>query len=92
MKKIIYLFAFLSCFAVISCDESLTEVPKDFSSPENSFTNKANFESALANIYLTFRTQMYVGDGDSYTSFDMMGVDVDFGDNKLNNTTLKPAS
>ena len=87
MKKIIYLFAFLSCFAVISCDESLTEVPKDFASPENSFTNKANFESALANIYLTFRTQMYVGDGDSYTSFDMMGVDVDFGDYKLNNTT-----
>ena len=50
MKKVILTLIILSGFAVFSCDTSLTEIPKDFASPENSFTNKAGFEAALANI------------------------------------------
>jgi starch-binding outer membrane protein, SusD/RagB family len=61
MKKIIYILIFLVGFGVLSCDQSLTEIPKDFASPENSFTNKAGFDAALANIYLSIRTQTYVG-------------------------------
>ncbi len=87
MKKIIYLFIILTGFITFSCDESLTEVPKDFASPENTFTNKAGFEAALANIYLSVRTQMYVGDGDVWTSFDLLGPDVDLGTLKTNNTS-----
>jgi starch-binding outer membrane protein, SusD/RagB family len=87
MKKIFYVMIFLTGFAVFSCNESLTEIPKDFASPENSFTDKAGFDAALANIYLNIRTQMYVGNGDSWNSFDMLGPDVDLGDLKVNNTT-----
>ena len=86
MKKILYLILLLLAFAGNSCKENLTEIPKDFASPENSFVTKENFEAALANIYLTIRTQMYVGDGDSQTSFDMLGIDCDFSDYKISNT------
>lgn len=86
MKKIIYLFILLLAFSGNSCNEDLTEIPKDFASPENSFVTKENFEAALAHIYLTIRTQLYIGDGDSFTSFDMLGIDVDFADNKISNT------
>ena len=79
MKNIKYmlLVLFLSVFGT-SCDhdEVLTEVPKDFLSPENSFVNKSGFESALANIYLGIRGSFYAS-GDSYSNFDMQGVDVD---------------
>jgi hypothetical protein len=88
MKKIIYIIIFLSGFAVFSCTESLTEVPKDFASPENSFTNKAGFDAALANIYLSIRNQMYIGDGDIWSSYDMLGADVDLGDLKISNTAF----
>ena len=87
MKKIIYILIFLSGFAVLSCNESLIEVPKDFASPENSFTNKAGFDAALANIYLSIRTQLYIGDGDNLSNFDLLGVDADLGDLKVDNTT-----
>ena len=87
MKKIIYIFLFLFGLSFFSCDESLTEIPKDFASPENSFTNKAGFEAALANIYLTIRTHTYIGDGDIWSSYDLLGPDIDLGDLKVNNTT-----
>ena len=87
MKKIKYsIIIFL--LAVISCDfdNVLTEVPKDFQSPENSFTKKADFESALAHIYLTIRTQLYAYT-DSWQNYDLMGVDVDLGIQKPNDVT-----
>lgn len=87
MKKIIFIIVFLAGFGVTSCDQSLSEMPKDFASPENSFTNKAGFDAALANIYLNIRSQMYIGNGDNWASFDLLGFDADLGDLKVNNTT-----
>jgi hypothetical protein len=86
MKKILFILIFLSGSVMFSCKESLTEVPKDFASPENSFTNKAGFDAALAHIYLSIRNQMYIGDGDIWSSYDMLGADVDLGDLKVSNT------
>lgn len=79
MKKIKYILILFCLIGWSSCNnELLTEVPKDFLSPENSFKNKTDFESALANIYLTIRTNMYAN-ADSWQNFDLLGVDVDFG-------------
>lgn len=88
MKKIKYLLL-LSLFAGwVSCDfdDVLTEMPKDFQSPENSFAKKADFESALANIYLTIRTHLYAYT-DSWQNYDLMGVDVDLGIQQSSNDT-----
>ena len=66
--------------SIVSCKKSLTEVPLDFYSPENSYTNKAQFESALADIYLKIRTNFYAN-ADEVNNFDMLGIDADFADN-----------
>ena len=87
MKYYKYILIFLFIIGgTISCDldEILEEQAKDFLSPENSFTDKAGFESALANIYLTIRTNMYENT-DSWQNFDMLGVDVDFAALQVNN-------
>jgi hypothetical protein len=88
MKKFKYIFIFIFTVGLISCDfdEVLTEVPKDFQSPENSFTNKAGFESVLAHIYLTIRTYMY-SYTDSHENFDMLGIDGDLAYLLLTNDT-----
>jgi len=52
----------------------------DFYAPENSYTNKAQFESALADIYLKIRTNFYAN-ADEVNNYDMLGIDVDFADN-----------
>lgn len=80
MKTIKYLILLLLLgFLPVSCivDTDLQEVPKDFFSPENSFTDKAGFESALADIYRTIRTDMYMYT-DNSSNWDMLGIDVDF--------------
>jgi hypothetical protein len=46
MKKIIIISAMLATLVVSSCKKDLSEVPLDFYTPENSFNNKAQFESA----------------------------------------------
>ena len=79
MKKIFLLSTVLAGLALLSCNKSLDEVPKDFFSPENSFNNKAQFESALANIYLRVRTDMYAF-SDAKENYDLMGIDADFAD------------
>ena len=38
--------------SMTSCYDLLTEVPKDFLTPENSYTDRLCYEAALANIYL----------------------------------------
>ena len=60
-----------------SCKKSLTEVPLDFYSPENSYTNKVQFESALAGIYSNVRSNFY-SNADEVNNFDMLGIDCDF--------------
>ena len=84
-NKYILIF-FISLIGLISCDldKVLEEIPKDFSSPENSFTDKSGFESALANIYLNIRSNLYTT-YDSYANFDMLGIDIDFGAHQIDN-------
>ncbi|MDR3217364.1 MAG: RagB/SusD family nutrient uptake outer membrane protein [Dysgonamonadaceae bacterium] len=80
MRTIKYLLIItLISFLTVSCvvDTDLQEVPKDFQSPENSFVNKAGFESALADIYRTVRTDMYMP-SDNVNNFSMLGIDIDF--------------
>src|SRR5687767_6092795 len=71
-----------------SCKKSLNEVPLDFYTPENSFTNKAQFESALANIYLGIRSSFYAR-GDAYSNFDMLGLDIDLANVESNSSATK---
>jgi len=80
MKKIFFLLLALPMLSIVSCKKSLTEVPLDFYSPENSYSNKAQFESALADIYLKIRTNFYAN-GDQVDNYDMLGIDADFADN-----------
>ncbi len=82
MKNISYIL--LLVFFVgwgTSCnqDELLTEVPKDFLSPENSFTNQAGFEAAILDIEKEVRNG-FVARGDGNTRDNaLIGIDVDFG-------------
>lgn len=77
MKLIKRLFiSVLLVSSLTTCHDLLTEVPKDFLTPENSYTNRKGFEAALADIYLSIRNDFYL-EGDSWKNFDLMGGDVD---------------
>ena len=77
MKLIKQLFIGLAFVgSVTSCNDLLTEVPKDFLTPENSYTNKKGFESALGNIYLNIRDNFYAN-SDDLGNYDMLGIDAD---------------
>jgi starch-binding outer membrane protein, SusD/RagB family len=80
MKKIFLISSVLAGLAISSCRKSLDEVPKDFASPETSFTSKAQFESALANLYMRVRTDLYCPRLDAKENFVLMGIDADFAD------------
>ena len=81
MKNIKYLLLILFvAFSWTSCDQDklLTETPKDFLSPENSFTTVVGFEAALIDIHRRMR-DYYVAPGDGWNqpSYALRGVDVD---------------
>ena len=77
MKAIKHLFiGLLFAGSLTSCYDLLDETPKDFLTPENSYTDKKGFESALANIYKDIRNNFYANT-DSWENYDLMGVDVD---------------
>ena len=59
-----------------SCYDLLDENPKDFLTPDNSYTDKAGFESALGQIYLSIRNNFYAY-SDRYQNYDLFGMDVD---------------
>lgn len=88
MKKIFFYFIAAAALAVSSCDKPLEEVPLDFYTPENSYTNKANFESALANIYLNVRTNFYAS-ADAASNYDMLGMDLDLTNVESNSAVTK---
>jgi len=88
MKKIIIISAMLATLVVSSCKKDLSEVPLDFYTPENSFNNKAQFESALAGIYLAFRTDMYAS-ADAASNYDMLGMDLDLANVESNSSAQK---
>ena len=73
--KYILIALFLSN-VLTSCYDLLTEEPKDFLTPENSFTDKAGFEAALANIYKNIRNHFYAN-ADNKSVYDMLGLDLD---------------
>lgn len=89
MKNKIYLLIFLSCFGLMACKKALTEVPLDFYSPENAYTNKAQFQSALAHLYLNIRTNFYAS-SDAVSNYDLLGMDVDLADNRGGGVTYLP--
>jgi len=82
-KYFIYVFA-VSIFSSCIVDTELKEVPKSFLSPENSFVDKAGFESALADIYRVIRTNMYMP-ADAGTNYVMFGLDIDLTANRADN-------
>jgi starch-binding outer membrane protein, SusD/RagB family len=88
MKKIFFFSAILATLFVSSCKKALEEVPLDFYTPENSFTNKAQFESALAGIYLNIRTDMYAS-ADAASNYDMLGMDLDLANVESNASAQK---
>ncbi len=90
MKKIFFISLVLAIIATTSCKESLTEVPKDFYTPENSYTTKPQFESALANIYLSVRTGIYCTSTPlGERSVDLLGIDIDLADCGTNSAAGK---
>lgn len=80
MNKIKY-FIILMMFGVLasSCDQNefLIETPKDFLSPENSFTNKEGFQAAVNNLDDHIRKIFLFDGGDSPMQFNQLGLDAD---------------
>lgn len=79
MKTFKYLFiGLVLAGSLTSCYDLLTETPKDFLTPENSYTDKKGFESALGNIYKDIRNHFYA-ESDRWQNYDLLsGVDIDF--------------
>lgn len=84
MKKIFFVSLVLAILATTSCKESLTEIPKDFYTPENSYTTKPQFESALSNIYLSVRNGIYCYSQSGEKSVDLLGFDIDLANSGTN--------
>lgn len=78
MKILRYLFiGLILTGSLTSCYDLLNEIPKDFLTPENSYTDKKGFESALADIYKGIRNNFY-GESDKWQNYDLLsGTDVD---------------
>ena len=62
--------------SLTSCYDLLTEKPKDFLTPENSFTDKSGFDASLADIYRKIRDDFYAAK-DQASTFELLGVDID---------------
>src|SRR5689334_8539063 len=88
MKKIFFYLIAAVTLAVTSCDKPLEEVPLDFYTPENSYVNKANFEAALSNIYLSVRSNFYANT-DAAANYDMLGMDLDLANLESNSAAAK---
>jgi len=88
MKKLFFAIILPVILCLASCKKNLTEVPLDFYSPENSYTNKVQFESALADIYLRIRTYFYAN-SDQINNYDMLGIDADLA-NSLSANVVVP--
>ena len=80
MKKIIYsgITLLFFIFFSVSCNEKelLTENPKDFLTPENSFTTPAGFKATMAGL-LASTQGVFFGTGDAWEKFVMNGQDAD---------------
>jgi hypothetical protein len=88
MKKIFFYLIASTALLVSSCDKPLEENPQDFYTPGNSYNNKAQFESALANIYLNVRSNFYAN-ADAKENYDMLGMDLDLANIESNAAAAK---
>lgn len=78
MKAIKHIFiGLLLAGSFTSCYDLLDETPKDFLTPENSYTNKKGFDAALADVYKNIRNNFYA-ESDRWQNYDLFGVDIDF--------------
>ncbi|TGV04737.1 RagB/SusD family nutrient uptake outer membrane protein [Flavivirga rizhaonensis] len=66
---------------MVSCnDDYLTEVPKDFLAPDNTFVNKEGFEAALTALYSSGRGTHMSGDGIGEKVYEVLfGQGADIG-------------
>jgi len=80
MKKIIYsgITLLFFIFFSVSCNEEelLTEKPKDFLTPENSYTTPEGFKATLAGLIASTQGEFY-GYSDQWQRYVMIGQDVD---------------
>jgi hypothetical protein len=88
MKKIHFIIIAIAALSIGSCKKPLSEVPIDFYTPENSYNNVGQFQSALAGMYLAIRTDMYAPQ-DSYTNYDLLGLDIDLTNVESNTAATK---
>jgi len=82
---------------VLSCNESfLNEVPKDFLSAENVYTDRDGFETAITNLHSDARNFWAGSDGPTYWILPGLGTDFGvYGENfnsgpRMDYTTLSP--
>ena len=77
MKFTKYLVSIAMIGSLTSCYDLLTEDPKDFLTPDNSYVDKAGFESALGDIYKNIRNNFYA-ETDGIGTYDLLsGLDID---------------
>lgn len=74
VNKLLFVFSFMLTFS--ACDEAfLEEVPKDFLSPENAYTDYAGFETAITTLHSNVRDIYIGGDGAHYYILKGLGAD-----------------
>ena len=77
MKFTKYLVSIALLGSLTSCYDLLKEDPKDFLTPDNSYVDKAGFESALGDIYKSIRNNFYA-ETDAIDTYDLLsGMDID---------------
>ncbi|MEX2592532.1 MAG: RagB/SusD family nutrient uptake outer membrane protein [Anditalea sp.] len=80
MKKLRYsgIILLFFIFISVSCneDELLTEVPKDFLTPENSYTTPEGFNATLTGLIASVQGEFY-GYNDQWQRYVMFGQDID---------------
>lgn len=74
MKHIKYICLFILFIALNACNEDmiLEEIPKDFTTVENSFTTPANFKASVAQLYSQARRYFATGTSGSPDDLDLL--------------------
>jgi hypothetical protein len=85
-RKILLLLSITVILTTLSCnDDILTEVPKDFLSPDNTFIDKAGFEAGLIGLYATARAAQTNSSGMDQKAWQILfgqGTDIGYYWNK----------
>ena len=75
-------------------DEFLKEAPLDFFSPDNSFVTFQQYESALLQLYTTYRNEIWAHDngGDGVIASQMLGTDLILNNRQITRVVVDFAS